>query len=340
MATYDELIAAFTKQADAKYNPLNDTVKNDYQTQINNLTAQYQNSLGIANQDKATIPGQFQPARESAYLASQKAALAAPAVVSNQGYASGSGLNYDYLQGLNSTWQKSVDTANKGQDAANLQAQNNINTMGINYNTSNSDLASKEAAALANIGSQRSDYITTNATNQYNIDQAAIAAAQVEAARAAQAQAQYDRDMAEQQRQYNQTQATQQRQYNQSRADSQAGAKAKAKATAAAPTIEAIVPNFIKTMSGNGKMNDYNTLNGQLDYYGISDPAQRQQALTMAGLQNAPQESETGVWNAMSAAGNQSHWNKQIMKQVLDSRYNEGSINGDAYTRMVQHYGL
>jgi len=316
MATYDELIAAFTKQADAKYNPLNDTVKNDYQTQINNLTAQYQNSLGIANQDKATIPGQFQPARESAYLASQKAALAAPAVVSNQGYASGSGLNYDYLQGLNSTWQKSVDTANKGQDAANLQAQNNINTMGINYNTSNSDLASKEAAALADIGSQRSDYITTGATNQYNTEQAVIAA-----------QAQYDRDMAEKQREYNQSQAA-------------TKATAQAKAAAAAPTIEAIVPNFIKTMSGNGKMNDYNALNSQLDYYGIGDPAQRQQALTMAGLQNAPQESETGVWNAMSAAGNQSHWNKQVMKQVLDSRYNEGSINGDAYTRMVQHYGL
>ena len=320
MATYDELIAAFTKQADAKYNPLNDTVKNDYQTQINNLTAQYQNSLGIANQDKAAIPGQFQPARESAYLASQKAALAAPAVTSNAGYASGSGLNYDYLQGVNNTWQKSADTANKGQDAATLQAQNNINTMGINYNTSNSDLASKEAAALADIGSQRSDYITTNATNQYNTEQAAIAA-----------QAQYDRDMAEKKREY-----------NQSRADSQAAAKvtAQEKAAAAAPTIEEIVPNFMKTMSKGETMNDYNALNSQLDYYGISDPAQRQQALTMAGLQNAPQESETGVWNAMSAAGNQSNWNKPMMLKVLNSRYNEGSIGADAYARMLQHYGL
>jgi hypothetical protein len=309
MATYDELIAAFTKQADAKYNPLNDTVKNDYQTQINNLTAQYQNSLGIANQDKAAIPGQFQPARESAYLASQKAALAAPAVTSNAGYASGSGLNYDYLQGVNNTWQKSADTANKGQDAATLQAQNNINTMGINYNTSNSDLASKEAAALADIGSQRSDYISTNATNQYNTEQAL-----------AQAQRQHDQD----------------------RADAQAAAvvTAQAKAAAAAPTIEAIVPNFIKTMSGNGKMNDYNTLNSQLDYYGIADPAQRQQALTMAGLQNAPQESETGVWQAMTAAGEQSKWNKQAMLKVLDSRYNEGSIDGNAYAAMIQHYGL
>jgi hypothetical protein len=200
MATLDALIASYKAANQPTYN----ATQQGYATQLANLTGSFNTDIAQQKQVLGAIPGTYQPARESTYLANQKANLAAPAVAANQGYASGAGADYNFRQANNSDWQKSVDTTNQAQNTAIQSANNGIANTQNTYNTNAGTLNANEAKDLAALDAQTQ----AQANTQYNTDQA----------------------LAEQQRQFNQQQAAAQAQQNynnsqQAKADAAAAAK-------------------------------------------------------------------------------------------------------------------
>jgi hypothetical protein len=212
MATLDALIASYKAANQPTYN----ATQQDYATQLANLTGSFNTALAQQKQALGAIPGTYQPARESAYLANQKANLAAPAVAANQGYASGAGADYDFRQANNADWQKSVDTTNQAQNTAVQTANNGIANTQNTYNTNAGTLNANEAKDLAALDAQTQ----AQANTQYNTDQA----------------------LAEQQREFDQQQAAAVAQTQQSYNNSQQAAAVKA----ATPPTQAQINSMTK----------------------------------------------------------------------------------------------
>jgi hypothetical protein len=235
MATLDALIASYKAANQPTYN----ATQQGYATQLANLTGSFNTDVAQQKQALGAIPGTYQPARESAYLANQKANLAAPAVAANQGYASGAGADYDFRQANNADWQKSVDTTNQAQNTAVQTANNGIATAQNTYNASAGTLNANEAKDLAALDAQTQ----AQANTQYNTDQA----------------------LAEQQREFDQQQAAAQAQQNYTNSQ---------QAKAAAPPTLAQVNSTIKGQGPMAALNylDQSGLGGyasQIGYSGV-----------------------------------------------------------------------
>lgn len=184
MADLQKYIDYYSGLANNNYQSQYSSTNNDYDTQLNNLTNDYNNVLGQYKQTLAAIPGKYQPIRNSAYLANQKANLALPAQMANAGYSSQSGLAYDTQQNNNATWQKSVDTADQAQNTATQSQNNAINTLTNSYNSNLGTIRAKKAAALAAIDAAKNSWVNEQAQTAYNNElaqEAAIAKAQADA---------------------------------------------------------------------------------------------------------------------------------------------------------------
>lgn len=181
MADLQKYIDYYSGLANNNYQSQYNSTNNDYDTQLNNLTNDYNNVLGQDKQALAAIPGKYQPIRNSAYLANQKANLALPAQMANAGYSSQSGLAYDTQQNNNATWQKSVDTADTAQNAATQNENNAINTLTNNYNSNLGTIRAKKAAALAAVDAAKNSWVNEQAQTAYNNE----LAQEAEAAKAA-----------------------------------------------------------------------------------------------------------------------------------------------------------
>jgi hypothetical protein len=177
MADLQKYIDYYSGLANNNYQSQYNSTNNDYDTQLNNLTNDYNNVLGQDKQALAAIPGKYQPIRNSAYLANQKANLALPAQMANAGYSSQSGLAYDTQQNNNATWQKSVDTADQAQNTATQNENNAINTLTNNYNSNLGTIRAKKAAALAAIDAAKNSWVNEQAQTAYNNELAQEAAA-------------------------------------------------------------------------------------------------------------------------------------------------------------------
>jgi len=160
----DALIASYKVANQPTYN----ATQQDYATQLANLTGSFNTDIAQQKQVLGAIPGTYQPARESAYLANQKANLAAPAVAANQGYASGAGADYDFRQANNADWQKNVDTTNQAQNTAVQTANNGIANTQNTYNTNAGTINANEAKDLAALDAQ----IQAQANTEYNTEMA------------------------------------------------------------------------------------------------------------------------------------------------------------------------
>lgn len=177
MASLDALIASYKPKADQIYSSQYDATNQNYDTQkqntineMNALIAQKQQALGA-------IPLQYQPQRESNYLANQKALQAAPAITANNGYASGSGLDYNYRQGVNTTWQKANDTVMNNENAAKQTATNDITNTQNTYNANLSNLDAQRAKDLAAIDQAKQEWAISQGQTDYNNQIAAEQAA-------------------------------------------------------------------------------------------------------------------------------------------------------------------
>jgi hypothetical protein len=175
LAKLDDLIASYQAKANDLYGSQYDSTKSDYATQLANATAAFNNSLAQKKQALTAIPGQYQPIRNSAYLANQTANNALPAQMANAGYASNSGLAYDTQQGNNATWQKSVDTADTAQNTATQSANNDINNLQTTYTGNVGTLNAQEAKDLAAIDAAKQTWANNQAQTEYNNEQQAAA---------------------------------------------------------------------------------------------------------------------------------------------------------------------
>lgn len=198
----NKYIDSYLQKANGVYGGQTNSVNAGYDQQKQNLLNSFNLGLQQGQQQKDAIPGQFQPIRNAAYLAAQKSQLAAPAVASNMGYANGAGADYSYRQGVNSTWQKSADTADQAQNAATQYAQNNLNNMQNTYQSNLGDLNTNQAKSLADIETSKQNWAIQNGQNDYNTQLQAEAAQQKQAYdyQAAQQKQAYDYQV-EQQRQ-------------------------------------------------------------------------------------------------------------------------------------------
>jgi hypothetical protein len=184
LADLQALIDQYNNIANNNYQSQYASTGQDYDSQIKAIQDQYNTTLGQDKQTLAAIPGQYQPIRNSAYLANQKANLALPAQMANSGYASNSGLAYDTRQNNNATWQKSVDTADQAQNTSTQNENNAIANLSNTYNSNLGTVSAKKAEALAAIDTAKQSWVNEQAQTAYNnelTNEAAIAKAQAEA---------------------------------------------------------------------------------------------------------------------------------------------------------------
>lgn len=190
MADLNAWLQQYAQQANNVYGSQYAAANQNYDSQINGLTGQYNTVLGQDKQQLAAIPGQYQPNRNAAYLAYRQSVAALPAQMANAGYASTSGLAYDTAQGNNAVWQKSVDTADTAQNNATQNQQNAINNLTDTYQGNLGKLQSAKASALAAIDTAKQNWVTTQAQSAYNTEvQREQAAAEAAAKLAAEQQA-------------------------------------------------------------------------------------------------------------------------------------------------------
>lgn len=170
MADLNKWLQYYGNQANNVYGSQYAATNQNYDSQINDLTGQYNTVLGQDKQQLAAIPGQYQPVRNSSYLAYRKSMSALPAQMANAGYASGSGLAYDTAQGNNATWQKSVDTADQAQNTATQNQQNAMDNLTNTYQGNLGKLQAGKASALAAIDTAKQNWVTTQAQSAYNTE--------------------------------------------------------------------------------------------------------------------------------------------------------------------------
>lgn len=201
MADLNKWLQYYGNQANNVYGSQYTATNQNYDSQINDLTGQYNTVLGQDKQQLAAIPGQYQPVRNSAYLAYRKSMSALPAQMANAGYASGSGLAYDTAQGNNATWQKSVDTADQAQNTATQNQQNAMDNLTNTYQGNLGKLQAGKASALAAIDTAKQNWVTTQAQSAYNTEVSQEqAAAEAAAKLAAEQQAAAAKEAAAQQK--------------------------------------------------------------------------------------------------------------------------------------------
>jgi hypothetical protein len=339
-------LSAIEKKLQAQYKANQDASNANYQSQLDALTGKNTLDMAQANTAKNAIPTAYDPQRAGAALTMAQANSALPENVLNRGSSYGangnSGLAYSMGRDIGNSYQKNMGLIGTAQNKDLNTAQQNIDNMGLTYNNNYNQLQTEKTGAANNIQAQGDVAMQ----NQINAEQAAI-----EAQAAATAKAALD------QQNFEQSQTTEKYkadlQHNENIYKINNPAPPKATAPPKPPALQSIVTGVMNragSTDADGNVNlmtAYNSLNDDLDYYKITDPAVRKQALILAGLQNAPQQSATKAWNDISQAGGQytaggkyTTQGKSVMLEMANNRYNEGTIDATTYSDIVKHYGL
>jgi hypothetical protein len=315
-------LSAILQQAKQMYAPITqattDAINNSYAQQAAADKSVYNNAYTQGQQTLSQVPSQFNGQRNSADITKNQALNMVPTYLANSGAATDSGANYLARQSVGNAFQNTMSGIGKDQNAAVQNAQNNLNTLAANEVANQAKLNASKSTDLANAYTSTAGNILSQAYNQYNSDlnreeQAAEAAA-----------------------------ALQKKQQDTLTPEQIADAAMKAEGSKTGTGTKATT-NVILA---------YNNITNALDANGVTDPTIRNRAYARAGItqdlyNNTMSKSIANVYNTISkigagytSGGQYTQKGKDLMKQALINRYNDGSLTDAAFAEIMQHYGL
>lgn len=146
---YEQALKPQPAAGGASYAGLTGAQAASYDAQLAALKNAYDNSLAQSEQKLAAIPQGYDPQRQEAALTRQKAESALPEAVLNSGYSADSGLARTMGNGLAANYCKAMNTVGAAQGSAVQSQQNDIQTLGVNYQNSLNKLLARLAAAAS-----------------------------------------------------------------------------------------------------------------------------------------------------------------------------------------------
>lgn len=165
-------LSAIMKQLQLTYAPVNQATVNginsSYAGQSAADRAVYNNSLSQAKQTLSQVPAQFNGERSGADITKNQAMGLLPANLANSGADTDSGANYAARTNIGNTFQNTMGTIGKSQDAATQAAQNSIDNLNANEAATQAKLNSSKASDLASAYTSAADKILSDSYSQFN----------------------------------------------------------------------------------------------------------------------------------------------------------------------------